>query len=242
MLPTHHSLIPHHLTLQHFQEALSSTQIHRWTPQPLNCHTCVWLTAVCRLDLCGGLFAGAPASALSPAAYAQHSSQGSCWNVTLQQVIPLLRNISQASHLTQGQAEGIPMEPALPDSAPNYSSKATSTLLHPLTLFLPHRPLCWPPLRAFAFALPSAWNGLPPRRTSGWLPYSLQPLPQPRLLCEGFPYLVLLFSRSVMSLCNPMDCSMPGFPVLHCLPEFAQTHVHWVGDAIQPSHSLTESP
>ena len=30
----------------------------------------------------------------------------------------------------------------------------------------------------------------------------------------------------------------PGFPVLHCLPEFAQTHVHWVGDAIQPSHPL----
>ena len=30
------------------------------------------------------------------------------------------------------------------------------------------------------------------------------------------------------TLCNPMDCSMPGFPVLHCLPEFAQIHVHWV--------------
>ena len=35
-----------------------------------------------------------------------------------------------------------------------------------------------------------------------------------------------------------MDCSTPGFPVLHCLPEFAQTHVHWVTDAIQPSHPL----
>ena len=35
---------------------------------------------------------------------------------------------------------------------------------------------------------------------------------------------------------RPMDCSMPGFPVLHCLPEFAKTQVHWVGDAIQPSH------
>ena len=33
-----------------------------------------------------------------------------------------------------------------------------------------------------------------------------------------------------------MDCSMPGLPVLHCVPEFAQTQVHWVGDAIQPSH------
>ena len=33
-----------------------------------------------------------------------------------------------------------------------------------------------------------------------------------------------------------MDWSIPGFPVLHCLPEFAQTQIHWVGDAIQPSH------
>ena len=39
-------------------------------------------------------------------------------------------------------------------------------------------------------------------------------------------------------LCNPMDCSTPGLPVHHQLPEFTQTHVHWVGDAIQPSHPL----
>ena len=36
-----------------------------------------------------------------------------------------------------------------------------------------------------------------------------------------------------------MDCSTPGFPVLHCLPELAQTHVHWVGNAIQPPHPLS---
>ena len=41
-----------------------------------------------------------------------------------------------------------------------------------------------------------------------------------------------------LTLCDPMDCSTPGFPVLHCLPGFAQTHVHWVDDAIQPSHPL----
>ena len=45
-------------------------------------------------------------------------------------------------------------------------------------------------------------------------------------------------AKSCPTLCDPMDCSTPGFPVLHYLPEFAQTHVHWVGDAIQPSHSL----
>ena len=36
-----------------------------------------------------------------------------------------------------------------------------------------------------------------------------------------------------------MDCSTPGFPVFHYLPEFAQVHVHWVSDAIQPSHPLS---
>ena len=45
-------------------------------------------------------------------------------------------------------------------------------------------------------------------------------------------------AKSCPTLCNPMDCSMPGFPVHHQLPEFTQTHVHWVSDAIQPSHSL----
>ena len=38
--------------------------------------------------------------------------------------------------------------------------------------------------------------------------------------------------QSCLTLCKPMDCSTPGFPVLHCLLELAQTHVHWVGDAI----------
>ena len=39
--------------------------------------------------------------------------------------------------------------------------------------------------------------------------------------------------------CDPMDCSTPGFPVYHQLSELAQTHIHWVGDAIQPSHPLS---
>ena len=52
-------------------------------------------------------------------------------------------------------------------------------------------------------------------------------------------FFFLSFSRSVqLTLCNPMDCSMPGFPVLYQIPEFAQTHILWVGDAIQPSHNL----
>ena len=56
---------------------------------------------------------------------------------------------------------------------------------------------------------------------------------------RAFP--LSLFSHSVPTLCDPMDCSTPTFPVLHHLPEFAQTHVHWVSDAIQPSHPLLSS-
>ena len=43
------------------------------------------------------------------------------------------------------------------------------------------------------------------------------------------------------TLCDPMDCSTPGFPVLHSMPALAQTHVHWVSDAIQPSHPLSST-
>ena len=47
-------------------------------------------------------------------------------------------------------------------------------------------------------------------------------------------------TQSGRILCDPMDYNMPaGFPILHCLPEFAQADVHWIGDAIQPSHSLS---
>ena len=46
-------------------------------------------------------------------------------------------------------------------------------------------------------------------------------------------------AQSCPTLCDPMDCSTPGLPVHHQLLELTQTHVHWVGDAIQPSHPLS---
>ena len=46
-------------------------------------------------------------------------------------------------------------------------------------------------------------------------------------------------AQSYLTLCNPMNRSTPGLPVHHHLPEFTQTHVHWVGDAIQPSRPLS---
>ena len=53
-----------------------------------------------------------------------------------------------------------------------------------------------------------------------------------------FFFMFLLFS-CIRLFCNPMDCNMPGLPVLHHLSELAQDHVHWAGDGIQPSHSLS---
>ena len=49
----------------------------------------------------------------------------------------------------------------------------------------------------------------------------------------------LLFSQLYLTLWDPMDCSTPGFAVLHYLPEFTQTHVHCVGDAISTSHPFS---
>ena len=48
-----------------------------------------------------------------------------------------------------------------------------------------------------------------------------------------------LISQSCPTLCDPIDCSIPGFPVFHHILKFAQIHVLWVGDAIQPSHLLS---
>ena len=61
------------------------------------------------------------------------------------------------------------------------------------------------------------------------------------LLCFCLYQIVLRFSSVTHlcpTLCDPMDCSTPGLPVHHQLPELVQTHVHRVGDAIQPSHPL----
>ena len=71
-----------------------------------------------------------------------------------------------------------------------------------------------------------------------------------QLLDPLFNQIILLFgalgflvycsvAQSCPIICDPMDCSTPGFPLHHQLPELAQTHVHPVGDAIQPSHSLS---
>ena len=54
--------------------------------------------------------------------------------------------------------------------------------------------------------------------------------------CVSYNYCPV--TKSCPTLGNPTDCSLPGFPGLPYLPEFAQTHVHWVDDAIQPFYPL----
>ena len=73
-----------------------------------------------------------------------------------------------------------------------------------------------------------------PKSSSTFLPHALIP--------DKYPASSVQFNsvaQSCPTLCNPIDCSTPGFPVLHQLSEFAQIHVHQVGDAIHPSHPLS---
>ena len=58
-------------------------------------------------------------------------------------------------------------------------------------------------------------------------------------ISSNFLYQFSSVTHSCLTLFDPMNCSTPGLPVHHKLPEFTQTHVHWVSDAIQPSHPLS---
>ena len=62
-----------------------------------------------------------------------------------------------------------------------------------------------------------------------------KPLPPHHLMPSGF----ISVAQSCLTLCDPMNCSTPGLSVHHQLLESTQTYVHWVGDAIQPSHPLS---
>ena len=57
--------------------------------------------------------------------------------------------------------------------------------------------------------------------------------------CLNYQFSSVQVSHSVLTLCDPLDCSMQGFPVHHQLPQLTQTHIHRVSDAIQSSHPLS---
>ena len=81
------------------------------------------------------------------------------------------------------------------------------------------------------YAEQTTWSG----KVKGLRLYCLQ---AKRIACQQFHCCCCSVAKSCPTLCNPVDCSMPGFPVLHYLLEFAQCHVNSDSDAIQPSHPL----
>ena len=101
-------------------------------------------------------------------------------------------------------------------------SNQTQKLLNPVV----RRVLLWPGGPEFLSLSPEAvWPW------ASWFPslgFSLSVLYQFSSVTQSCP-----------TLCNPMNRSMPGLPVYHQLPEFTQTHIHRIGDAIQPSHPLS---
>ena len=91
------------------------------------------------------------------------------------------------------------------------------------------RTFSWPSMGRYPFP-PALCRGV-----AGTLNEGKKPWPSLSALC----CYCCSVAKPCPTLCNPMDCSTPGSPVLYYLPEFAQTHVHWVGDAILPSHPLS---
>ena len=88
-------------------------------------------------------------------------------------------------------------------------------------------------------------NQVTSNKSSGIHVYLKFKICAPRLYCLSNIKSVQFSSvaQSCPTLCDTMNCSMPGLPVHHQLPEFTQTHVHWVSDSIQPSHPpLSPSP
>ena len=103
----------------------------------------------------------------------------------------------------------------------------------------------WPKYWSFSFSIS------PPMNIQDSFPLGLAALisllskglsrdPLVSILClSGYSIQFSSISQSCPTLCNPMNRSTPGLPVHHQLPEFTQTHVHRVSDAIQPSHPLS---
>ena len=90
-------------------------------------------------------------------------------------------------------------------------------------------PHLWHPLHWPAYSLQPSYQWSPQTRTEQWFSF------------VKFMSSCCSVAELCPTLCDPMDCSMPSFPVPHHLLEFAQVHVHWIGDAIQLFHPLSPS-
>ena len=98
--------------------------------------------------------------------------------------------------------------------------------------------LRWGDLRVFELTFKFeiwCWSGLRLLEVLGWDEY----IDFSHNRCEFSSVQFSSVTQSCLTLCDPMNRSKPGLPVHHQLPEVTQTHVHWVSDAIQPSHPLS---
>ena len=124
-------------------------------------------------------------------------------------VVPPSSKTVQGRRCYTSQASGPP------DHASSWDTKGSEACL-----LLPSQP----PLSPVPQILPQQ---RPPWKTSDWTS------PHLRLYLASWGHCCFCSAaQSRLTLCGPMHCSMPGFPVLHCLLESAQIHIHWVTDAI----------
>ena len=114
-------------------------------------------------------------------------------------------------------------------SSPRFISSFPSTSLFPTLSISPLHSSC-------------PWSSVKPQyllaSISSWTQRGLSRAREMPLLSSVQSVQFSSVVQSCLTLCDPMVCSTPGLPVHHQLLEFTQTHVHWVGDAIQPSHPL----
>ena len=125
-------------------------------------------------------------------------------------------------------------EGSLPPDYPHYLQVAHCSFFHPLFL-----------ARSLCGALPSLPLFMQPQVTEAvcvgvQLLTAQKPINRPCWWKGKFVFSQFSsVAQSCPTLCDPTDCSMPGFAVYHQQPEFTQTHVHWVSNSIQPSHPLS---
>ena len=110
----------------------------------------------------------------------------------------------------------------------------------PFAYLIDHLSVFSPWSRGYAASFPLFGN--PHFSIPSWptqIPLLPELCPHISLPLLSFLSMISLVAQSCLTLCNPVNCSTPGFPVLHQLPELAQLHIHRVGDAIPPSHPLS---
>ena len=132
----------------------------------------------------------------------------------------------------------LPPQQALKSSSGMVSQFSCSVVSKSATL--------WAAARQASLSITNFWSLLKLMSIESVMPSNHLILCPPLLLLSSiFPSISSVQFRSVAqscpTLCNPMNPSTPGLPVYHHLPEFTQTHVHQVSDAIQPSHPLSPS-